>query len=490
MKLYSKTICIIIILTLTFTCTPFISSVFAEAPYRGYNYSYWENSDPSPIPYLPDLIIDGREESYGTFSSPEDFFVTEAEEIYILDTGNNRIVVLNDNFDVITIISEFQNGSSKDSFNQPQGIYVTEDSSIYVADTNNQRIVELTTDGEFIREIGAPTSNILRAGFEFYPVKIAVDKAERIYVIGRGVFEGIIEFDSDGDFTGFTGANRVTFNPIDYLWRVLATREQRERMSLFIPIEFNNLDLDDEGFIYTTNSERNSSSPVQRLNPTGTDVLRKEGYHDPTGDIIINFTGDSAGGSTFIDVHVNEYGMYSVLDINKGRIFTYDEDGNLLYIFGQLGNQRGTFRTPVAIGRMGENILVLDKGFNRITLFKPTEFGTNVNQAVMHYNKGNDQESATYWAKALRLNANYEVAYVGIGKALLMEGRNDEAMEFFEHGHSRQYYSKAYKRYRQEVLRANFGTMMTFIISIPLLMIAIKYSKHRMRKRKGGSHAK
>lgn len=483
MKLYSKIICIlIVIVSMT---NPYIAThASTEVPYHGYNYSYWEKTEPSSIPYVPDRIIDGRGEDFGTFSSPEDFYVTKENEIFILDTGNNRIVVLNENFDLVNIISDFKNGSRKDSFNNPNGIYVTDDGSVYVADTNNQRIIELTKDGDFIREIGSPVSNILRSGFEFYPVRIAVDKAQRIYVIGRGVFDGIIEFDSDGDFTGFTGANRVTFNPIDYFWKRFATREQRERMALFIPIEFNNLDLDEEGFIYTTNSELNTNTPIQRLNPTGTDVLRREGYHDIVGDLIFAFTGDLAGGSTFIDIDVNEYGMYSALDIKRGRIFTYDEDGNLLYIFGQLGNQRGTFRTPVAIGRLGDDILVLDKGFHRLTAFKPTEFGRNVNKAVMHYNKGNDQESAAYWEKVLRLNANYEVAYVGIGKALLMDGENDEAMEYFENGHSRQYFSKAYKRYRQEVLRENFGTMMTLILTIPLLITLLRYVKKRM-KRKG-----
>ena len=78
---------------------------------------------------------------------------------------------------------------------------------------------------------------------------------------------------------GYTGANKVTFKPVDYFWRMVATREQRARMALFIPIEFNNLDLDGDGFIYTTNSERNTQTPIQRLNPTGTDVIRKNGYH-------------------------------------------------------------------------------------------------------------------------------------------------------------------------------------------------------------------
>ncbi|KYG34344.1 NHL repeat-containing protein [Alkalihalobacillus trypoxylicola] len=460
----------------------FPSSSYAEAPYPSYNYSYWEYTDPSAVPYLPNLIIDGREEEYGPFTSPEDVFVA-GNEIFIVDSGNDRLIKLNDQFQFVNEINQFLNGLNEDGFNNPSGVYVTDDKEIYVADTGNQRIVHLTKEGKLIRIIEAPESDVIRDGFAYYPLKIAVDQAGRIYVIGRGVFDGIIEFNSDGEFTGFTGSNRVSFTPVDYFWRMVATREQRARMSLFIPIEFNNLDLDEEGFIYTTNSEQNTTRPIQRLNPTGEDVLRKQGYHNPVGDLEYAYTGSYSGTSTFVDITINDYGIYSALDMKRGRIFTYDEDGNLLYIFGQLGNQEGTFRTPVALDRLGEQIIVLDKGNHRLTVFEPTEFGKHVNQAVQFYNEGDDEGSAEYWQKVLRLNANYEVAYVGIGKALLMEGLNREAMNYFENGHSRSYYSKAYKRYRQEVLREYFGVGMTVVVLIigVTIIYMIRRSQRKVR---------
>ncbi len=58
--------------------------------------------------------------------------------------------------------------------------------------------------------------------------------------------------------------------------------------------------------------------------------------------------------SSFIDVVVDDSGRYSALDATRGRIFTYDDDGNLLYIFGGLGNQMGTFTRPVALATMGK----------------------------------------------------------------------------------------------------------------------------------------
>ena len=454
----------------------------AEAPYEGYNYSYWTKSEPSPVPYVPDIVIDGRNESFGTLNGPDDLYVT-ADKIYILDTGNNRIVILNHSYEFIAEINSFIHEGVEDHFNLPQGIFVTDENQIYVADTENQRIVELTSTGEFVREIGQPESDVIRSSFEYYPLKVAVDKAKRIYVIGRGVYDGIIEYDADGVFTGFTGANRVTFNPLDYLWRVVATKEQRAKMSLFIPMEFNNLDLDQDGFIYATNAEKDTRTPIQRLNPTGTNVIRQEGYHNIIGDVIFPSIGDMAGGSSFIDILVNENGMYSALDLKRGRIFTYDEDGNLLYTFGKLGNQKGTFKIPSALARVGDKLLVLDKGFHQLVVFNPTEFGRNVNEAVLHYHNGNDDIAADSWRKVLRLNANYEVAYVGIGKALLMEGDNKEAMTYFKNGNSRTYYSKAYKRYRQEILRTHFSTMMSLILLIPTSYLVYRIVRKLLRRR-------
>ncbi|MFC4388610.1 gluconolactonase [Gracilibacillus marinus] len=473
---------VILLTSILFISFVHTDQVSAAVSYPSYNYSYWEDTDPAAVPYVPSHIIDGRNNEIGLFNGPEDIYVSNDNKIYVADTGNNRIVILNQQFKLLDSIESFQNGDRMDSFSQPSGIHVTDDHHIYVADTGNKRIVVLK-DNQLTKEIGSPKSDVIREGFEYRPIKVAVDKANRIFVIGRGIFDGIIEFDSDGDFTGFIGANRVRFNPIDYVWRMIATDEQRAKMALFIPMEFNNLNIDDEGFIYTTNAEENTQIPIQRLNPTGENVLRNEGYHPIIGDLQYAHTGSYTGTSTFVDISVNEYGVYSALDMKRGRIFTYDEDGNLLYVFGQIGTQVGTFRTPVAIDRIGEKIIVLDKGNHRLTVFEPTAFGSLVNEAVKYYFNGDDETSAHYWEDVLRLNVNYEIAYIGIGKSLLMKGKHEEAMSYFKNGHSRKYYSKAFKRYRQDLLREHFGTMMTIFVFIIVALLCIKPIINYRRKR-------
>ncbi|OBZ17998.1 hypothetical protein [Bacillus sp. FJAT-26390] len=469
-----KSICVAALLLAAISL--FAAPLQAAAPYEGYSYSYWGTTKSTPNAYLPERVIDGAEQGIGKFNGPTDMYVASDGHLYLLDAGNGRIVVFDEQWNVIRQIRGFQDAGKQQLFNNPQGIFVTQKGHIYVADTNNRRVVELTNEGVFVREIGAPKSEIFGAGFEYLPRKIALDNAGRIYVIGTGVFDGIIELDAAGSFTGFMGTNPVKFNIWDYFWKQLSTESQRSKLAQFIPIEFNNLDVDQEGFIYTTTGEINSTNPVKRLNPTGVDVLRREGYFYPKGDV---YSGSPEASSILVDVKVGDSGLYSVLDSKKGRIFSYNEDGNLLYIFGRIGDQEGTFKTPIALESRGKQFFVLDQGMNRINVFNPTRYGTLINEANDLLVTGKYDEAESKWSELLNLDANNEIAYVGIGKALLRQGENKLAMENLRLGYDREYYSKALGKYRKEILRNYFGLGMTVVIVLGVAFWCWRLIKRR-----------
>lgn len=463
-----------------------LASGTAAAPVSAddtYNYSYWGTPVPAPDPYSLEQVISGSDWSQGALSSPQDMYAGQDERLYIADTGNSRIVILNRDLQLEKVIGEFEHDGKKDSLNHPQGIFVDSDQHIYVADTDNRRIVEFDQNGKPVRVMNEPKSTLLREGFQYQPVKLVVDKAKRLYVISQGCYEGIMEFDSDGGFNGFIGTNRVKFSPVDLFWKRISTKAQREQMQQFIPIEFNNLDVDDNGFIYTSSSEENSEQPLKRLNPSGTDILRSKGYFPPKGDVGNLEGGSLPGSSIFVDIISDQGGMYSALDSKRGRIFTYDKDGNLLYEFGGLGSQQGNFRTPVAIEMLGERMLVLDKDNNRLSVFNPTPYGDLIRNAVAALSEGKSEQSTADWRKVLQLNANFDVAYIGIGKSLLKQGDNREAMNYFKLGNSREYYSEAFKRYRKEVVFEHFGMIVLFIVlAVAVIIAGVKLAN---RKTKG-----
>lgn len=437
-----------------------LPTVASASVYPGYNYAYDEKARPSPLPYLPEKTISGLELGTTMLNSPEDLFVGADDQVYVADTGNHRILVLDRKLRLQRIIASFDNGGRADTFNSPQGVFTDPDNGdMYIADTMNKRVVVLDAEGSLVSIIGEPQSSIIRSNFHYAPIKLAMDKAKRIYVVSKSAYEGILEFDLDGNFKGFIGTNRVKFNPLDLLWKRISTREQRSQMVLFVPLEFNNVDVDEDGFLYTTTSEVNSNEPIKRLNPSGVDILRREGFFPPKGDLQYLEVGSVTGSSTFVDIVADDAGIYHALDSKRGRIFTYDKDGQLLHQFGGIGNQQGRFKAPVALDTLGDRIVVLDKGLGRLTVFAPTNYGGWIRQAVVAHFTGDAERSTAAWRQVLRLNRNNEIAYIGIGKALLKQEEHQEAMRYFQLGNNRKYYSEAFKRSRERWLERNFGAV-------------------------------
>lgn len=457
----------------------------ASVPYESYNYNYWEDPVPSPAAYLPDTVWSGNSLGVGEFKEPSDIFVSQDQYVYVLDSGNNRIVILNDKGEVSDVITSFINEGKEDHFNKPEGMFITQDGMIYVADTENRRIVILTKQGELERIIQDPKSDLFSADFTFNPTKLAVDQANRVYVVARGVYEGLIQFDDEGKFIGYIGTIKVNPSAADYVWKLISTQAQRAQMALFVPTEFSNLDIDTQGFLYATNIDTNSKEPIKRLSPSGHDVLKRYGYFDINGDV--NYfrlagAGSDVGPSKIVDVTVREGTMFSMIDSLRGRVFTYDGEGNLLYIFGGKGNQAGTFKSIVAIEEWNDQLMLLDRTAGQITLFRPTEFGRKVNEAVKLHAAGEENDAVAVWEDVLKLNSNYDTAYIGIGKAMLVAKNNKEAMKYFKLGMDHQYYSVAFKRYRKDLMQQSFSTVFTGIF----ILVAGGITWKMVRKRRRG----
>ena len=102
------------------------------APYASYTFDFYGNPVPAPQAYTARGIIDGP--SLGTLPlrEPRDLAVSPAGEILIADTGNNRILRLNSDFELIQIIDGFWHGDTWDTFAAPVALYVTERERLYV----------------------------------------------------------------------------------------------------------------------------------------------------------------------------------------------------------------------------------------------------------------------------------------------------------------------------------------------------------------------
>lgn len=464
-----------------------------EMPYYSYTYSYvkgYPEAVHSPAPFEPVQRVDSQVMG-DRLSQPVDLFIDDRGVFYILDKGNNLILIVDDKWNVIKEISSFFNPETdqEDSFHAPEGICVDKDGDIYVADTQNNRVVILDKDGTYKKSFTTPKSKLFDDNYVFFPIKIAVDSVKRMYVISRNDFAGILYFNADTTFFGYMGSNRVTFNPIDMIWKKIMTEEQKNQSIQFVPVEYTNLCLDRAGFIYTVSASPSEATPVKLLNTSGDDVLLHAGYSpDISGDV----SPDQLMRSTLIDICADDNGTYYVLDFKLGHIFAYNSEGFLLYAFGSLGEQIGTFTMPSAIGIRGNNLYVLDESTKCINIFTMTEYAEEIRKAEKLYNSGNYDESLNAWDQVSKMNGNFELAYAQIGKIQLMQGKYEDAMHNFKLGNVRgdsilqqNGYNKSFIEYRKQFLSKYLAQ---FIIAgfLLLILIFLLLRWRRFRKRQKG----
>ena len=454
-----------------------------------YTYSRWNGGNhvlPSPAPYIADYFIDSKALGV-TMTKPQDVAADSKGNFYISDSGANRIICTDSEFNVQRIMEDFSANGVKETFSNPSGCYVTEKGEVYVADTDNSRIVVLDAAGKWIRTIGTPDSDILDDDFKFHPQKVAVDNAGRIYVVAKGVFEGIMVFYEDGTFSGFIGSMPVTASPLEILWKSILTQKQKQKVEQYIPVEYTNLFLDDASFIYAVSLSTKNENPIRRLNMGGQDILIRNSLSNTpvAGDVPLDYTVSITGKSQFVDICADSSNVYYALDGKRGRIFAYDVDGNLLLEFGGLNsNQYGTFKKPTAIFMVGDNIGILDSEQAAITVFRPTDYVKYIQQGLYTYQESDYEQSIAKWQEVLKINGNFDLAYSKIGMSLYRLERYEEAMTYFEQGLDKEHFSKAFNQYRKVFLRENLGMIITIAVSIVALLVTAFLVYKRIRKRR------
>ena len=135
----------------------------------------------------------------GQFSSPQGVAVDNSDNIYVVDSNNNRI----QKFDSAgAFLSKFgTSGSGNGQFNNPQGMAFDNSGKIYVTDTNNNRIQKFNSTGTFESTFGlfGSSEGQLKA-----PHDITLDISDNIYVTDRDN-RRIQKFDSAGNFVMMFG---------------------------------------------------------------------------------------------------------------------------------------------------------------------------------------------------------------------------------------------------------------------------------------------
>ncbi|WP_213518978.1 hypothetical protein [Paenibacillus montaniterrae] len=463
--------------------------MFAEHTQESnYIYDYWGDT-PKSLPAFEWMdTIDQDQMGQIKMGSIDDVFVSKDQRIFLVDTLESRVNVLDANLQLLQSIKLIRDENNKiivDAANKqlmldkPEGVFYHDYSNeLYIADTGAQRIVVL--DGltyQFKRIIEKP-ENMVGATL-FKPSKIVVDKDGKISVVVQGSYEGIIEIHNNGMFSRYFGLNKPRVNVIDHFWKTIATSEQKEKMEKVFAPAFNNVTIDSEGMIYATTFDSSAQDKVFRFNSKGENVLMENGYFSVVGDVNYMSMDDR---SQFVDIAVSDYGVYALLDKTKGRVFLYNFQGDLLNIFGSIGYKKGDVREPTSITWFGDNLIITDKQFAIAHVYQPTEFGEAALYAEKQYYYGQWEEAGESYGKTIELNANYDIAYTGVGRNYLMQDEYEKAMYYSELGNARHYFSKAFAGYRNIFIQNNF---IWLVIPFLLFVGYLVYSEYRYNRKNG-----
>ena len=216
-RLFFKSfLCDFLVMSMIFSISANALTVYSPNSERTYDtHTYWETTTGFEAVYAKPLyelntVLDYTDMGVDAFSVLTDVAVGKDNSVYILDSGNSRIVKLSPNYTTDREFIDF----GGESFNGAQGIFISDEQLIYIADTENARVLVGNLQGSLVNVLKLPESELIPDDFVYRPIKIAVDTEGYTYVLSDGSYYGAILYSPNGEFLGFFGANTVNFRSV------------------------------------------------------------------------------------------------------------------------------------------------------------------------------------------------------------------------------------------------------------------------------------
>ncbi len=426
------------------------ASAYAESPYTTWAMGPGGRLFRTQDAYRPYNEIDLP------IKNAEDFFVMPDGTIYLADSGNGRILKLQ-NFEIVATYGQ-------DILQNPTGVFVDKKGNMYIADAKSNTIVILDPDGNLVTQFGRPSEPLFGLRTEFLPRKIAVDARENLYIISEGSVNGIVQMNTLGNFIGFFGANTATTSIRFILQRMFLSQEQLDKFIKNTAASPSNITIDHQAMVYTVTSGSTNRQGIRKFTVSGKNIFP-----------------NSYGSTLFRDIHASEEGLVIVVD-EKGQLYEYDLHGTLLFVFGakDKGEQRsGTLLDPTAIERYQEFIYVLDKGKNAIVIYESTAFARKVHDGVRLYMEGFYNEAKPFFEEVLDFNGSFIMAYQAIADAYYKQRNFTAALENYRYAEDRRGYSQAFWELRNNVIQQYLAPALFGFIGLTIASSVIKRLNRR-----------
>ena len=431
----------------------------AETPYKTYTVDGYGYVLETQSAYNPLAAITKVGET--AFVSPMDMAIGKDGNLYIADAGAHVILICSRDGEQVGSIGE-------GILQTPTGVYVTEDGTVYVADKDAKKVFVFDAQGNVTVEYGKPDSPIYGNSMDFKPTKVVANKTGTMYIICEGNMNGIVQLSpvEGGSFLGYFGTNYTSLSPFQMIQRVILTDAQRAQMLSNIPSTPTNLHIDDTGLIYTV-TQGDKETSLKKLNIAGKNLLDSDPYY-----------ADLPAAVT-----TGNYNNILVAD-SDGYIYEYNEDGELLFMFGGRddGRQRVGLCNKVEAIAVDEDdrIYLLDSDKKQIHIFEPTEFTNLLHESLYLFSKGQYTQSKEPLSKVLQMNSMFDYANQAMGHAYLQEENYEQALKYFRLAKSFEGYSDAFWEVRNIWIR---NYLVAAVLAIAAVIVLIRGGKSLYRKK-------
>ena len=316
-----------------------------------------QESEPDPyadklVNLIPDKFFGIAGSDIGQFDGAHDIAIGKNGDLYIADSKNNRIQRFTADGQFVSswgVYGSVDGGSAPGgSFNEPWGIATGPDGSVYVADTWNYRIQKFTADGRFLTMWG--TSGTADTPDAFWgPRGIVVNSKGQVFITDTGNNRVVI-FNEDGNYLSQFGVNGMNSGEFD------------EPVGLAV---------DDQDNLYVVDTW-NQRIQVFEEQGAGLNYQWNREWN------VNAWTGSSINNKPFIDVDRN--GHVFVTDPDAYRVLEFDNQGNIIRVWGNYSSGIDGFGLPIGIAVDAEDHLwVSDAENGYILRFSLPEISQTVN---------------------------------------------------------------------------------------------------------------
>ena len=150
---------------------------FAYVPYNTYNYNFYGETVGSPSGYVPEKFYLSEDLGISTMHQPTDIYVSDKQEIYLLDLGGvnarGRLCIFDKNFKLISEFKSLKDIDGSEYFlKNPGGVTTDKNGFIYICDTDNRAVLKLKKDGQIVMKYEQPGDDVFDESYTYQPFKI------------------------------------------------------------------------------------------------------------------------------------------------------------------------------------------------------------------------------------------------------------------------------------------------------------------------------